>query len=233
MENILKSTAQKDLENLRAYYDFLILKEDIENKVVLDIGCGYGAFVLYASEKNVKKVVGIEITEKDLETAKKCVKKENVELKVGSGIEIPYPDNYFDTVVSFEVLEHIPKNTENKMFSEINRVLKKNGKLYLSTPFDSFIAKSLDPAFYLTGHRHYSLKQIGEFTKNNNLEIISTRVWGGFWQIIAQFDLYISKWIFRRHRFFEEYVNQKNIKELKDNVEGYMDIYLIAKKSKN
>jgi ubiquinone/menaquinone biosynthesis C-methylase UbiE len=230
MENILKSTAQDDLKHLRAYYDFLISKEDLENKVVLDIGCGYGAFVLYASEKKVKKVYGIEITEKDLATAKKCVEKENVELKVGSGIEIPFPDNYFDTVVSFEVLEHIPKNTENKMFSEINRVLKKGGKLYLSTPFDSFFSKLFDPAFYLIGHRHYSLKQIKEFTKNNNLKILSTKVWGGIWQILAQFDLYISKWIFRRHRFFEEYANQKNIKELKENVEGYMDIYLIAKK---
>jgi len=230
MENILKSTAQMDLENLRAYYDFLILKEDLENKVVLDIGCGYGAFVLYASEKKVKKVVGIEITEKDLETAKSCIKRDNVELKVGSGIEIPFPDNYFDTVVSFEVLEHIPKNTEYQMFAEINRVLKKNGKLYLSTPFDSFVAKLLDPAFYLTGHRHYSLEQIHSFAEKNNLQVLSTRVWGGIWQIIAQFDLYISKWIFRRHRFFEQYANQKNIKELNEDKKGYMDIYLIAKK---
>ena len=46
---------------------------------------------------------------------------------------IDLPDNSFDTVILFNVLEHI-KNYKN-LLSEINRILKKDGKLELFVPF--------------------------------------------------------------------------------------------------
>ncbi|MDK9699650.1 MAG: class I SAM-dependent methyltransferase [bacterium] len=47
-------------------------------------------------------------------------------------LPLEYPDNHFDTVTSFEVFEHL----YNPLFHtrELARVLKPNGRLFLSTP---------------------------------------------------------------------------------------------------
>jgi len=45
----------------------------------------------------------------------------------------PYPDEYFDTVICCELLEHIEKDPMH-MMCEIHRVLKQNGTLVLTTP---------------------------------------------------------------------------------------------------
>jgi SAM-dependent methyltransferase len=49
------------------------------------------------------------------------------------GNRLPFPDDYFDAVVSFEVFEHIfePHN----VLRELNRVTKRGGSLLISTPF--------------------------------------------------------------------------------------------------
>lgn len=48
------------------------------------------------------------------------------------GLKIPFPDESFDTVVSFQVLEHVPDS--KFMLSEIHRVLKKSGQLLITAP---------------------------------------------------------------------------------------------------
>lgn len=49
------------------------------------------------------------------------------------GKSLPFDDDAFDSVVSFEVFEHIP-NTKC-ILQEIHRVLKPNGRLLMSVPF--------------------------------------------------------------------------------------------------
>jgi len=48
------------------------------------------------------------------------------------GLKIPFPDETFDVVVSFQVLEHVPD--PKLMLREIHRVLKKSGKLLITAP---------------------------------------------------------------------------------------------------
>jgi len=232
MKNTINTTTNRDYEKRRGAFDVLINQDDLRNKKILDIGCGFGAFLIYALEKGAKEVSGMEVSEQDLKTAKNSLKSKNVILKEGSAINLPFPDNYFDTVVSFEVLEHIPKNTELKMFSEISRVLKKEGILYLSTPYASFISKYFDPAFYLIGHRHYSKKQVEMFASKNNLKILKLRTIGTIWELLNLYSLYFSKWVLRREKIFEKEIISRVLKDLKDEDKvGFMNIFIKAEKN--
>jgi 2-polyprenyl-3-methyl-5-hydroxy-6-metoxy-1,4-benzoquinol methylase len=109
------------------YNDFLG-NEDLKNKKVLDAGCGTGWFSKAAAERGAA-VTSMDLGENLLaEVAKKC-KSERV---VGSILEIPFPENTFDFVVSSEVIEHTPD--PYKALHEIYRVLKPGGTMVLSTP---------------------------------------------------------------------------------------------------
>src|ERR1700742_5365727 len=65
---------------------------------VLDVGCGKG-FLLYEFTQLVPglKVAGIDISQYGIDNAKEEVRSS---LKVGSAVELPYPDQKFDLVVS-------------------------------------------------------------------------------------------------------------------------------------
>lgn len=86
----------------------------------------------------IDHIWGIELSEKDLATAKMGVKSKKVTFGKGSAISLPFEDDFFDCVVSWDVIEHIPPNTEMQMLKEISRVLKRGGAVYLSTPYRSF-----------------------------------------------------------------------------------------------
>ena len=51
---------------------------------------------------------------------------------IGSGFHLPFKENSFDIVILAEVLEHLENPIE--ILKEINKVLKKDGRLLLTTP---------------------------------------------------------------------------------------------------
>lgn len=205
---------------------------DIQEKDILDIGCGYGWCEIAFLRRNPNAITGIEISEKDLETIRKNVTDPRVSLFVSGATKLPFQDESFDTVVSWEVIEHIPKGTENKMFSEVRRVLKKNGSLYLSTPHASFFSNMFDPAWWLAGHRHYSKKSLESYGKRNSFSVERTEVAGGWWSIFSIINMYISKWIFRRQSFFSNYFLKKENVEYNDpHKNGFANIFVHFRKS--
>lgn len=227
MKNILNQTP-KDKLNTRLKFSVSFVKdEDVKNKKILDIGCGFGWFELDVLKRGVKQVAGIEISEEDLR-APRLIEDKKAIFKVAGALKLPFEDDYFDTVVAWEVIEHIPKETESKMFKEVSRVLKRNGAFYLSTPYDSLISKYLDPAWWLIGHRHYSKKKLIELGEKQKFKIAEIYVKGGIWNLVNVLDMYISKWIFRRKQFFEKEISKKEAKEFKK--EGFMGIFVKYKK---
>ncbi len=230
MKNIINEKPNGKLTGrLKFTVKSFVKKEDIKNKKVLDIGCGYGWFELNALKNGVKEIVGIEITKSDLKTAKENIHDERALFKVAGALKLPFKDNYFDTVVAWEVIEHIPKGTEYKMFKEVSRVLKRNGTFYLSTPFDSFFSNFFDPAYWLIGHRHYSKKMLIDFCKKNNLEVEKIFVRGGYWNLVGLLNMYFSKWILRRNPLFQKYFEEKENQEF-GSKNGFMDIFVQYKK---
>ncbi len=233
MKNILEEKPSLNSLNSRMRYTLdYIQKKDIKDKVVLDIGCGFGWCELDFLEKGVKKVIGIEIADEDLEAARENVKDKRAIFKVGSAIDIPLKSNSVDTIVCFEVIEHIPKGTEEQLFSEVKRVLKKGGAFYLSTPFDHPLTKFLDPAWWLIGHRHYSRSKLSNYGNQHGFKVEDVKIKGSYWGIFGLVYLYISKWIFRVRvqkitRFFEK---KEQYEYMSDKGSGIVNIFIIYRK---
>ncbi len=98
---------------------------------VLEIGTGSGYGIDIISQ-NCEKFVTIDKFVNEPLQARKDLPK-NIEFKQ---ITIPpltgIESNSFDFVITFQVIEHI--QDDNAFVSEINRVLKKGGKLIVTTP---------------------------------------------------------------------------------------------------
>ncbi|OGD89218.1 hypothetical protein A3D81_00530 [Candidatus Curtissbacteria bacterium RIFCSPHIGHO2_02_FULL_40_17] len=221
MRNIIDESPEDKFVITQVAAVSYIDKKDLRNKDLLDIGCGHGWFELFSIRNGVHKVTGLDISEELLSVAKKHISDKKVSFKKGSAIKLPFNDRSFDTIVAIEVLEHIPPATETVMFREINRVLKKNGVLYLSTPSNSFFSVILDPAWWLMGHRHYSKQQLTKYGSENNLTLVKSKVIGGWWSLIAGLNMYIAKWLFHRKRFFEDFFIKKLLNETDH---GFLDI---------
>jgi len=209
MKNLLAEKPNNLLHGrLLASVNF-VADTDLAGKEVLDIGCGYGWCEFNFLGRGVKKMSAIEISENDLETIRQNIKDERLALKTGQADNLPFSAESFDTVVSWDVIEHIPKNTEPAMFKEIYRVLKIGGIFYLSTPFKYFFADIFDPAWWLAGHRHYSSAVLRQFARDNNFEVLEIKTAGGWWSLISIIVMYVSKWLFKSAGFFNDFLNRK------------------------
>jgi ubiquinone/menaquinone biosynthesis C-methylase UbiE len=102
--------------------------KDFRNKTALDLGCGNGRYTFALKSFGFKKVVGIDISPKNIEMAKYNAKKlsiKNVFFKVGDVLKLNYKKNNFDFVMSYGVF-HRTKSIERGL-SEMVRVTKKGG----------------------------------------------------------------------------------------------------------
>jgi len=99
---------------------------------VLEIGCGWGGFAVYAAKKYGCKITGITISTEQYNYALQRVKDAGLEKQ----IDIRFEDyrkvtGKFDKVVSIEMIEAVGHKYFGSYFGKINSVLKKNGVLGL------------------------------------------------------------------------------------------------------
>lgn len=123
----------------------------LEGARVLDIGCG-DAGVLIAMAERGAEAAGIELDAESLERGRLRTEEHAVQADLRSGVAeaLPWGDAAFDLVILDNVLEHVTDRL--KTLTEINRVLKPGGLLYMVTP-KPLAAYSLwnDPHYDLAG----------------------------------------------------------------------------------
>jgi len=92
---------------------------------ILDIGCGSGYLINELSKSIKSEFYGVDVYSENK-------RSDWVYKKADITKGIPFEDGQFDCVVCGEVIEHIPN--PDFLLNEINRILKKDGYLIISTP---------------------------------------------------------------------------------------------------
>lgn len=103
----------------------------VKDANVLDIACGTG-YGLAFLKRNAKSVTGVDV---DAEAAREALNEcdsDKTRVLLGDGTNLPFNDESFDVITSFETLEHLHARSE--FLAELKRVLKTNGVVVLSTP---------------------------------------------------------------------------------------------------
>jgi len=110
---------------LKAYY----IAESFVKGDLLEIGCGEGRGVVLLKDK-VDSFTGIDKIKQVVET----LAAENPQASFKEAVIPPlaFPDNSFDTIISFQVIEHI--KDDKYYLAEIARILRPGGYALITTP---------------------------------------------------------------------------------------------------
>jgi len=123
---------------------------------LLDVGCGHGVFLNLAKDQDWE-VYGVELSRDACRFA-----RNNVGLNIFCGdlIEASFPNDHFDVVTLWNVLDHTTNPLEQLL--EVKRILKDDGLLFIRVPNFLFqertrrIAGAFDRIFF--GHTNLSRK---------------------------------------------------------------------------
>lgn len=100
---------------------------------VLDVGCGGGRHLLYLAKQGFE-VYGTDRSEAGLTISRERLEEEGLEATLHrcDMIEVPFPDEFFDAVLSLYVLHHNKLENIEKAVREIRRTLKRGGFFFLN-----------------------------------------------------------------------------------------------------
>ncbi len=176
---IKQGIVDKLIKKITYWYRALIIKFYLNPKTVLDVGCGTGDLVRVLRKLGIE-AYGLEISKDAISLSNNDVKPY---LKLGDITNIPYPNNHFDLVVSFDVLERIEREKIEKAVKETIRVSKKYILHKIYTIENLWIS--------LTHRLDFSISSLFE-----------KRIWQNIFNSISNVKV-LKKSIFRLPSFFE------------------------------
>lgn len=139
---------------------------------LIDLGCGTGGQTLFLH----RRFPQFEITGIDLDVALKYAKTRGAECQwiEASAEDLPMPDDYFDSAVSFDMLCN-GSVTEKPALKEAFRVLKPGGILYVNVPAFGFLTGPHDTA--VNNVRRYSRGRLKKLLNEGGFQIEEICYW--------------------------------------------------------
>lgn len=165
-ERALKDEAN-NVTYQRCQYAYEFVEPLIKGKNVLDVGCGlaYGTALMAESAASI---VGVDYDQSVVDdNSQRYAHIKNLSFQRVTVPPLPFPDNSFDVVTSFQFIEHI--HARKEFTKECIRVVKPGGKVYITTPN---IKRSLarNP-FHIHEYTFAEMSQeVGSLTQNFELE---------------------------------------------------------------
>lgn len=143
----------------------------IQNKSnVLDIACGNGTLLAMLKEKSDFNGYGIDISDKMIDAAKKLNKE--MQFYVTGCDSLPFQTEFVDDVTVCASFHHFPD--PDKFAKEVNRVIKKGGKLYITEIYLPSLLRFIVNPFVRNSKsgdvKIYSSKEIIDIFEKHNFE---------------------------------------------------------------
>lgn len=110
----------------------------LEGKAVLDLGCGYGWHCAYAAEHGAARVLGLDLSHKMIEEAKRRNADDKIEYRVCGIEEYEYPEGAWDCAVSNLALHYI--EDLDSVFKKVRKTLKTGGVFLFNIEHPVFTA---------------------------------------------------------------------------------------------
>lgn len=134
---------------LQTHIRFLVKKHQLKDPKILNVGAGTGF-----TSQILMDFGDTTSVEYDEDCCKMVKEKTGMVFENASITELPYPDNSFDIVTAFDVVEHI--EDDQKAVEELQRVTKKGGIIITTVPAYNFLWSQHDVINH--HHRRYTRK---------------------------------------------------------------------------
>ena len=116
-------------ESIEATIDQICQTTELEQKIILEIGCGGGRITSRLAQKS-DAVYAIEPDAEKVALAQRSIPNANIQ--VGSGENLKFPDNHFDLVIFTLSLHH--HDNRMRALQEAYRVTKPGGHILIIEP---------------------------------------------------------------------------------------------------
>lgn len=162
------------------------------NGKLLDFGCGCKPYQSLFT--NISEYIGVDLYNEGHDH-----QKENIDVYY-DGKTLPFDNEMFDSILSNEVLEHVPNLHETLI--ELNRVLKPEGKILLTVPFVCF-EHELPYDF-----RRLTVGGLSKALNECGFEVLSSEKTGSYVEVIAQLWIsYLRDLLYTKNKYANLVIN--------------------------
>lgn len=135
----------------------------------LDLACGIGELLFTLREHGFARLVGVDLCEESVELARRFSGARVEHGEVLAFLEAQ-PEASFDLVTAFNILEHLPKASLPRVFSELRRVVAPGGSVVAMVP------NALSP--FGASTRYWDITHEVAFTPASVLQLARVSGWG-------------------------------------------------------
>jgi 2-polyprenyl-3-methyl-5-hydroxy-6-metoxy-1,4-benzoquinol methylase len=218
-ENYINSTTTQhvDFNNISKYYllheeyfkkNYLPYMPADKNALIVDVGCGIGAFLIFARNQGYKNVKGIDLSELNIEV---CREKGLTVEKAEAISYLSKRTGEIDIIVFNEVIEHLEKQEVFDTLDVMKDALSNGGILMIKTPNMAnpytgpaslsinithqlcFTEISLRQVLHTVGFSDTAIVGTDIYVKNNIINLLARLV-----SKLVCFNLYMKSWLFGR-----------------------------------
>ncbi|WP_405234378.1 class I SAM-dependent methyltransferase [Lentisalinibacter salinarum] len=174
-------------------------RDEFQGKSLLDFGCGSGRWVHYFAELGAS-YQGVDISGEMIQICRQS--HPSLNFSTMDGLRIPASSKSFDFIFSIAVLHHNRRNEQGLLLSELTRVIKPGGFLFLfeglgSTPREREFPRTLrdwSESVVSMGYERLMSKRYHYFPLGHLAEAVGKRIsatYTNHWRII-QVDAALS-----------------------------------------
>lgn len=163
--------AENDNMDAKYLYEFVFRSR---GKTILDMGCGTGINAYYLVKKGFD-IIGIDISKNMLGVARKFYP--SIRFEEQDILHTSFDGESFDGIVLAYVINHFNQEGLEQLKNEINRILKKNGVLFISAHIgesEKVVPDPLDASIHIY-YNFLSIEVLDALFSDHKREYYSTR----------------------------------------------------------